>query len=202
MRRCSMWTGLALLLLVAVAAQATAAQQPTAEQDTIFWESIRDSSALEEFEAYLELFPEGAFRVLAEIRLRRLRAVRAGLNPEETCVGKAEGAACWQAIAGQPGCYIWNPGLQPGSSVSWSGECGRGLAQGRGTFEWTWGDESSETGTGFLVDAKTEGHWVIRVSPSGRVYEGSFADGEQVGTWIIREPDGTHREVDLGNGVR
>ena len=53
MRRCSMWTGLALLLLAAVAAQAAAAQQPTAEQDTVFWESIRDSSALEEFEAYL-----------------------------------------------------------------------------------------------------------------------------------------------------
>ena len=32
-----------------------------------FWESIRSSSALEEFEAYLELFPEGTFRTLAEI---------------------------------------------------------------------------------------------------------------------------------------
>jgi len=56
--------------------------------------------------------------VWGEIRLKRLRAVRAGLDPEETCAGKARGAACWQEITGQPGCYIWNPGLQPGSSVS------------------------------------------------------------------------------------
>lgn len=129
MRRCSMWTGLALLLSAAVAAQAAAAQQPTVEQDTVFWESIRDSLVPEEFEAYLELFPEGAFRALAEIRLRRLQVARAGLRPEETCAGKARGAACWQEITGQPGCYIWNSGLEPGSSVSWSGECVSGLAQ-------------------------------------------------------------------------
>lgn len=158
MRRCSMWTGLALLLLAAVATQAAAAQEPTAEQDTVFWESIRDSSTLEEFEAYLELFPEGTFRTLAEIRLRRLRAVRAGLNPEETCADKVGGAACWQEITGQPGCYLWNPGLELGSSVSWSGECASGRAHGLGTYEWTWGAESSETGIGLIVGGQTEGH--------------------------------------------
>lgn len=199
MRRQSTRGALVLGLLVTVAVQPAAAQQPTPEQDTVFWESIRDSSAPEEFEAYLELFPEGTFRVLAELRLRRLRVARAGFRPEETCADKPGGAACWQATSGHPGCYIWNPSLRTGSSVTWSAECRDGLAQGRGTLRWTWGDESWETGIGDMVDGKAEGQWVLSTSRwRGRVYEGSLSDGRQVGIWIIREPDGTRREVDMG----
>ena len=44
-----------------------------AQQETVFWESIRDSSNPAEFEAYLRQFPAGVFRALATMRLAALR---------------------------------------------------------------------------------------------------------------------------------
>ena len=44
-----------------------------AQQETVFWESIRDSANPAEFEAYLRQFPAGVFRALATVRLPALR---------------------------------------------------------------------------------------------------------------------------------
>ena len=44
-----------------------------AQQETVFWESIQDSSNPAEFEAYLRQFPAGVFRALATVRLAALR---------------------------------------------------------------------------------------------------------------------------------
>ena len=44
-----------------------------AQQETVFWESIRDSMNPAEFEAYLRQFPAGVFRALATVRLAALR---------------------------------------------------------------------------------------------------------------------------------
>ena len=58
-------------------AASTTAQQPssaTAELEGLFWQSIVDSTNPADFEAYLEQFPNGVFRALAENRLVALRA--------------------------------------------------------------------------------------------------------------------------------
>ena len=58
-------------------AASTARQQPaaaTAEQENLFWRAIMNSTNPAEFEAYLEQFPNGVFRALAENRLAALRA--------------------------------------------------------------------------------------------------------------------------------
>ena len=44
-----------------------------AQQETVFWQSIEDSAAAADFEAYLELFPDGTFAPLARNRLAALR---------------------------------------------------------------------------------------------------------------------------------
>ena len=46
----------------------------TAEQETVFWQSIVDSTNPAMFEAYIAQFPNGVFRALAEARLAELRA--------------------------------------------------------------------------------------------------------------------------------
>ena len=60
------------------AAPAAAPQAPvpqaTPEQETVFWQSIADSTNPADFEAYLEQFPNGVFRALAGNRLAELRA--------------------------------------------------------------------------------------------------------------------------------
>ena len=45
-----------------------------AEQETVFWQSIVDSTNQAMFETYLERFPNGVFRALAEARLAELGA--------------------------------------------------------------------------------------------------------------------------------
>ena len=54
----------------------TAAAPPpaTAEQETVFWQSVMNSTNPAMFEAYLAQFPNGVFRALAEARLAELRA--------------------------------------------------------------------------------------------------------------------------------
>ena len=65
---------------------------------------------------------------------------------EPTCAGQPEGTACWMELSNSPGCYVWNPNLQPDATATWTGECAEGLAQGRGTLKWVWdgGKETSE----------------------------------------------------------
>ena len=57
------------------AAEASAA---SAAQENLFWQSIMNSTNATDFEAYLEQFPNGVFRALAENRLAALRQPAGG----------------------------------------------------------------------------------------------------------------------------
>ena len=207
-----------------------------AELEGLFWQSIVNSMNPADFEAYLEQFPNGVFRALAQIRLVALRGSAGGaaaatgplvggvgspasgarvsgapasvsgttpaaathelsgvaVRPSQTCAGEPAGAACWMEISEQPGCHLWNPGLALGATVTWTGQCVGGFAQGTGTMTWVW-DENRQTETGRLVDGKQVGHWVIRHA-NGRVDEGPFVDGKHNGRWVIRHANGTVSE--------
>ena len=96
---------------------AAAAQQTepvaTPEQENIFWQSIVDSIHPADFESYLQQFPNGVFRALAQNRLRALeKTTRAGPAgtapaaapprvPEPTCGGTLQVSTAgrnWPAI--------------------------------------------------------------------------------------------------------
>ena len=146
---------------VAVAAvpagqQAASTGQPaaaTAEQETVFWQSIMNSTNPAMFEAYLAQFPSGVFRALAEARLAELRA------PADNAPG---GAVSRRAdTAGSPGSGSRPAGgadapRRPGEVFRDCDECpemvampGGGLALGR--YEVTVGEYrafASATGGG------------------------------------------------------
>ena len=56
------------------AGERQSAPTATAEQETVFWQSIVDSENPADFEAYMARFPNGVFRSLAKIRLVALLA--------------------------------------------------------------------------------------------------------------------------------
>ena len=60
--------------------QSAPATAGTPELEIVFWQSIANSTNPAEFEAYLEQFPGGAFRALAEARLAALRGSAAAPN--------------------------------------------------------------------------------------------------------------------------
>ena len=70
---------------VAVAATGTVADGAAAaarlQQETVFWESIRESRNASDFEAYLRQYPAGAYRALATTRLAALRPAAAADPP-------------------------------------------------------------------------------------------------------------------------
>ena len=105
-------------------------------------------------------------------------------------------------ISQRPGCYVWNPFPQPRETVSWTGACGGGKAQGTGTL--TWADDGGvlQTNTGGrLVDGEKNGHWVIR-DANGVVTEGPYVDDEPNGHWVIRDADGDVAEGPMVDGER
>ena len=114
-------------------------------------------------------------------------------RPSQTCAGQPAGAACWMEIAQQPGCYVWQSSLTPGATVTWTGECVGGFAQGAGTLTWIW-DGGRRTDTGHLVvRGKQTGDWVLRLADGG-VEEGPYVAGARHGDWVVRRPNGDVHE--------
>ena len=111
-------------------------------------------------------------------------------DPQQTCTGKSKGAECWMEVVGQPGCYVWNRSLEPDATVTWTGACSGGRAQGEGTLKWVWEDgEKSAELTGSLTDGRMHGQWVERFW-SGIVAEGPYVDGKEHGQWVLRFANG------------
>ena len=207
------------------------AEAEAGQTEVVFWQSIQNSTNPVEFEAYLEQFPNGVFRVLAQARLGALRGSTSGsttaagqgvggartsasgarvsgtpvsvsgtaatpdarssavmFRPDQTCAGQPEGTACWMEVSQQPGCYVWDSAFLLGATVTWSGACAGGVAQGTGTLTWLW-DGNRQMGTGRIVDGRRTGHWVAR-QPDGTVAEGPTADGAANGRWVWRYANG------------
>ncbi len=64
------------------AAPAAAATATPSDQETVFWESVRNSTNRVELEAYLARYPNGAFAPLARARIASLAATAAPPAPE------------------------------------------------------------------------------------------------------------------------
>ena len=122
-----------------------------------------------------------------ETRVALGNALRADAAPvtalEPKCARAAEGAECWKVLANKLDCHIWDNYYYADQSVTWSGACIGGVADGQGTSVWIWDDEESVSDTGTLSNGKAQGHWVARFS-DGRTWEGPYVDGEKNGHWV------------------
>ena len=73
---------------VAAARPSASGAPPAAQQENLFWQSIVNSTDPADFEAYLEEFPNGVFRRLAQ---NRLAALRSPANDRPASVGRPSG---------------------------------------------------------------------------------------------------------------
>ena len=111
--------------------------------------------------------------------------------------------SCWMELADRPGCYLWNPAPEENVTVTWTDECSNGLAQGSGQIDWYQDGELMETNQTRLQDGQVDGPIVVR-RLGGRAYvsEGSFLNGERIGTWTTQFDDGGRGEGLYVNGER
>ena len=186
------------------------ASAPTvsAEQDTVFWQSIMNSTNPADFEAYLGQFPHGVFRALAQNRLAALGAPGSDLpvanrfpaeadsqadhveTPQPICEDerKWDDPPCWVELTSHPSCYVWvRLGSVAVSSMGWTGSCANRRAEGSGTLEWIQANEFTypQRATGLLRGGKRTGRWTYRWAANW-VSEVPYVDGKKHGTEIDR----------------
>lgn len=85
-------------------------------------------------------------------------------------------------VSYRPGCYVWNPYPKPDETVTWTGACADGLAEGTGTQTWSY-SVVQETGTGLPRSGRAHGTWDFVFSlPDGSSIERQieFDNGTQV----------------------
>ena len=205
-----------------------AAAQPTVpvatpEQENIFWQSIMDSTDPADFESYLEQFPNGVFRSLAQNRLSAI-AKTTQTGPVGTAVAAARArpeseaareltplcteveylSRCWLELESPPHCHVWADYIDNGlgGRVSWTGECSNGRASGTGTLSVAFDSEYffDTAATGRIEEGKRVGPWVTRWRDG--VTRGAFVDGERHGLWVLRDTDGYETETPYVEGKR
>jgi hypothetical protein len=89
------------------------------------------------------------------------------------------------------GCKVWNPNPYPNESISWSGSCQNGIANGRGTLSWFKDGKPESTNAGEYRDGQMTGYGV-RTWPNGARLEGNFVDDELVGHGVLTDANGRY----------
>lgn len=90
---------------------------------------------------------------------------------------------------GKTGCRIWNPAAPPSWTVSWSGACPNGLAQGQGVLQWfDSGNLVVQYAGGFLA-GKLNGHGVMSF-PNGERRDAVWRDDKRNGHGVTTWPNG------------
>jgi len=125
----------------------------------------------------------------------------------------APSAHAGEWIADKSGCRVWNPNPQLDESVTWSGSCSNGRAEGNGILRWLKGNIPVETDEGEWRDGRQVNKGTQSWS-TGR-YEGQLADGEPNGYGVLTvqklryqgefhngKPNGAGTLTEAGEGVR
>ncbi len=123
-------------------------------------------------------------------------------------VALADEHARWQKLENNPACVVWNPYPVEQETVTWSGTCANGKAQGRGTAVWRYledGEWKEERYEGDFKDGKRDG----RGKSTGEygVYEGDWKDSKANGRGVWVEANGDRYEGEFkddkfhGHGV-
>ena len=96
--------------------------------------------------------------------------------PDETCEAMAlrdDRYFCWVETDNQPGCWVLTERLAFGNlgTVNWSGSCQEGRAQGAGTAEWNWVNNSgrpyNSLEQGVYTNGIRQGEWSSHVTTTG-----------------------------------
>ena len=100
----------------------------------------------------------------------------------------ATGAGVW--IADAKGCKHWDSSPEPKESVTWSGGCVKGKADGDGTEEWFVNGQKHSRMAGRLSEGKPVGVVTAYDYASGQSYEGRLENGKWAGKVIITTGQG------------
>lgn len=87
------------------------------------------------------------------------------------------------------GCNVWNPCPQNDESITWSGSCADGVAEGTGVLQWFLGAKVDQRYAGAVRAGRPNGRGTYTWS-DGTWYEGEFRDYEMTGHGLMMSPNG------------
>ena len=131
-----------------------------------------------------------------------VRHFLAGLLLAATALGAAMLARAdedTQWIADKRGCKVANPFPQPDESITWSGACKDGFADGEGVLTFLLSGREHSRFTGTLVLGRAQGKGVLEFPDGGR-YNGQWAHSQENGQGRRDWPDGSWYEGGWKNG--
>ena len=102
-------------------------------------------------------------------------------------------------ISDSNGCKIANPSPRPNETVTWSGACKDGFAEGTGVMQWLEDQQPGPRYEGALVHGALSGEGKLTL-PDGTTYEGGWLDGRQSGQGILKASDGGSYKGGWKNG--
>ena len=88
-------------------------------------------------------------------------------------------------LADRPGCYLWNPAPVDNETVTWSGGCSNGLAQGNGRVNWYENGELNQIEETGFRDGRRDGLNVVRDANGNELFRVQYQRGRVVpaGRW-------------------
>ena len=103
-------------------------------------------------------------------------------------------------IADEHGCKVANPSPKRSETVSWSGKCVEGYADGKGLLQWYVGGVPSTRYEGTLHGGLLSGQGKLTM-PNGGTYEGDWLAGKQDGKGVQAMPDGSRYNGEWKEGL-
>ena len=107
----------------------------------------------------------------------------------------------WIAATGT-GCRIRNPAPQPRESVTWSGPCANGIAQGAGILQWFDDDRPTDRYEGEMSDGWENGRGTATSTTIADRYEGEWRDGWRHGRGVYDFAAGDRYDGEWFEGYR
>jgi hypothetical protein len=115
----------------------------------------------------------------------------------------AQPASCAETpatiIRDASGCGVVNPNPKPDESITWTGGCKDGLAEGSGLLQWHQGETPGSSYSGRLSAGRPDGQG-IETYASGNRYEGNFVDGRRSGHGVFTWTGGLRYDGDFQHG--
>ena len=99
------------------------------------------------------------------------------------------------------GCKVWDRDPDPKDTITWSGRCQNGMAQGPGVVEWLEDNVVAVRTEGEWRDGKLVGNGVL-IFASGNRYEGEFVDGLRSGRGVYKWHNGDRFEGEYRDNTR
>lgn len=158
------------------------------------YDGLADTAmASQHYAEVIRLAPQSAEASKARVRL-------AGNSPASPGQSSPAAASVGQWLADtNNSCQVWAPAPKPEVTVTWSGPCRAGKANGIGILQWYTSGSAGTRYEGEYRDGKANGRGVVNYW-NGNRYEGEFRDGKFHGTGEFAFTNGTRHKGEYREG--